>query len=224
MVRVLPGFLLSVGVLVLSFTLSPNPQTTQRVARFITRPICSPARPRLPVRNRGLTEWNPSTGNRSATSLPALHARGVETITSIYGTLWPAIFRSFGPHRRQVGLHELTVVYGLYLADFTQLSALETEVVAFTNITCQGLRGPSLWHVRGLGRVLGARGTDEESARMRRVKDVLRGVKVAVATAVEWVGEEMVVRSRLDGGRGGGQGWPNVGDVVRELGGWGDDE
>src|SRR5882672_1571415 len=82
---------------------------------------------------------------RSTTSLPALHARGIDTITTIYGTLWPAIFKSFGPHRSQVGLHELTIIYGLYLSDFTHLSPLETELVAFTNITCQGLQGPGLW-------------------------------------------------------------------------------
>jgi len=96
--------------------------------------------------------------------------------------------------------------------------------VAFTSITCQGLRGPGLWHVRGLGRVLGARGNDDETSDMRRTKDVLRGVKVAVSTAVEFCGPEMVRRSGLDGTTGAGLGWPNVGDVVRELGGWGDDE
>ncbi|KAL2401946.1 hypothetical protein ABEF92_003080 [Exophiala dermatitidis] len=160
----------------------------------------------------------------SQLSFPALHARGIETITSIYGTLWPTIFRTFGPHRTEVGFHELAVVYGLYLSDFRVLSALETELVAYTCITAQGLRGPALWHVRGLGRVLGARGSNDETDRMRRIKDVLRGVKVAVMHAVEFCGSEMVQRSRLDGGPDGTQGWPNVGDVVRELGGWGDDE
>ncbi|KAK6379598.1 uncharacterized protein PV06_00502 [Exophiala oligosperma] len=160
----------------------------------------------------------------SDTTLPNLHARGVETITSIYGTLWPRIFNTFGPYRKDMGLHELTVVYGLYLSDFTHLSPLETETIAYTNITCQGLAGPSLWHVRGLGRVLGARGTDETSMKVGRAKDVIRGVKVAVATVVEFVGDEFVKRSRLDGGVDGTQGWPNVGDVSRELGGWGDDE
>ncbi|KIW66715.1 hypothetical protein, variant [Phialophora macrospora] len=159
----------------------------------------------------------------SDTSLPALHARGVETITSVYGDLWPNIFRTFGPHRAQVGIHELTIVYGLYLADFKYLSALETELVAFTSIICQGLRGPALWHVRGLGRVLGARGSDDENEKMRRIKNVVRGVKVAVSMVVEFCGQEMVRRSGLDASNGG-LGWPNVGDVVRDLGGWGADE
>ncbi|KIW17185.1 hypothetical protein PV08_04376 [Exophiala spinifera] len=160
----------------------------------------------------------------SSLSLPDLHARGIETITSIYGTLWRRIFATFGPYRKDMGLHELGVVYGLYLSDFTHLSPLETETVAYTNITCQGLAGPSLWHVRGMGRVLGARGTDEADARVARAKDVIRGVKVAVATAVEFVGDDFVRRSRLDGGADGTQGWPNVGDVSRDLGGWGEDD
>ncbi|KIW32546.1 uncharacterized protein PV07_04077 [Cladophialophora immunda] len=159
----------------------------------------------------------------SGITLPSLHARGIEAITSIYGTLWPRIFQTFGPHRAQVGIHEIAIVYGLYLGDFSTLTALETELVAFASITCQGLRGPSLWHVRGLGRVLGARGADDENPRMRRVKDVVRGVKVAAARAVEFCGPDMVARSGLDASNGG-LGWPNVGDVGRELGGWGDDE
>ncbi|KAK5037495.1 hypothetical protein LTR13_004652 [Exophiala sideris] len=159
----------------------------------------------------------------SSTTLPALHAHGIETITSIYGDLWPSIFKTFGPHRPVVGFHELTIVYGLYLSDFTHLTPLETEIVVFTSITCQGLKGPSLWHVRGLGRVLGARGSDEETPKMRRIKDIIRGVKTAIASVVEFVGPEMVARSRLDGGPDGLQGWPNVGDVLRDLGGWGDD-
>ena len=123
-----------------------------------------------------------------------------------------------------MGIHELGIVYGLYLSDFTILSALETELTVLTSIQCQGHRGPSLWHVRGMGRVLGARGSSDENAKVRRVKDVIRGIKVAMMKAVEFCGPEMVQRSRLDGGLDGLQGWPNVGDVVRELGGWGDDE
>jgi hypothetical protein len=141
----------------------------------------------------------------------------------VYGDLWPNIFRTFGPHRPQVGIHELTIVYGLYLADFQYLTALETELVAFTSIICQGLRGPALWHVRGLGRVLGARGNNDENDKMRRIKNVVRGVKVAVSMVVEFCGPDMVKRSGLDASNGG-LGWPNVGDVVRDLGGWGDDE
>lgn len=58
---------------------------------------------------------------------------------------------------------------------------------------------------------------------MRRVKDVVRGIKVAVSLGVEFCGPEMVRRSGLDASDGG-LGWPNVGDVKRELGRWGEDE
>lgn len=163
------------------------------------------------------------TCTRSKTDFSHLHARGIEGITSIYGTLWPKIFGSFGPYRQDMGIHELSIVYGLYLSDFSILSALETEITVYTSIQCQGHRGPSLWHVRGMGRVLGARGSDDENEKIRRIKDVLRGLKVAIMTTVEFCGPEMVQRSRLDGGPDGLQGWPNVGDVKRELGGWGDD-
>lgn len=112
--------------------------------------------------------------------------------------------------------NELFTVYGLYLSDFEYLTALETEALVYTSITCQGLRGPGLWHLRGMGRLLGARGSDDETDEMRRIKDQLRALKVAVITVVEFVGEEFVRRARIEA-------WGNVGDVVRELGGWGDD-
>jgi hypothetical protein len=174
--------------------------------------------------NKSLTYSLGAYLNSSNTNFTDLHARGIEGITSIYGTLWPRIFSTFGPYRPQMGAHELAIVYGLYLSDFSILSALETELTVYTSIQCQGHRGPSLWHVRGLGRVLGARGSDDENDKIRRIKDVLRGIKVAVMKAVEFCGPEMVQRSRLDGGPDGLQGWPNVGDVKRELGGWGDDD
>ena len=111
-------------------------------------------------------------------------------------------------------------MYGLYLSDFTLLTPIETEVVVFVTIMCTGLRGPSLWHLRGLGRLLGARGTDESTKEMSEIKDVLRNVKVAAMKVVEWCGEDMVRKSRMEAAE---DGWPNVGDVVREMGGWGDD-
>lgn len=112
---------------------------------------------------------------------------------------------------------ELFTVYGLYLSDFEQLSPLETELVVFTTIQCLGLgTGPALWHLRGTGRLLGARGTDESTAEMRKVKDALRALKVATMQVVEFVGEEFLRKAKLDT-------WPNVGDVVRVLGSWGED-
>ena len=115
---------------------------------------------------------------------------------------------------------ELWNVYGVYLSDFSVLAAFETELVVFVTIMCTGLRGPSLWHMRGMGRLLGARGTDESTPEMGRIKDTLRNIKVAAMSVVEWCGPEYVRRSGMESEMG----WVNVGDVVRDLGGWGDDQ
>lgn len=112
---------------------------------------------------------------------------------------------------------ELFTVYGMYLSDFEQLTPRETELMVFVTISCLGLgTGPALWHLRGLGRLLGARGADETTPEVRRVKDTLRAVKVAAIAVVEFVGEAFLVKAKLDT-------WPNVGDVVRVLSGWGED-
>lgn len=112
---------------------------------------------------------------------------------------------------------ELFSVYGLYLSDFEQFTPIEAETIVFVTILCLGLGlGPALWHLRGLGRLLGARGTDENTPELRRVKDALRNVKVATMAVVEFVGEEYLAKAKLDS-------WPNVGDVVRVLKSWGED-
>lgn len=112
---------------------------------------------------------------------------------------------------------ELFSVYGMYLSDFEVLTPLETELVVFVTISCLGLgTGPALWHLRGLGRLLGARGDDEKGEHIRQVKDALRSLKVGIMGVVEFVGEEFLGKAKLDT-------WPNVGDVVRVLGGWGED-
>ena len=68
---------------------------------------------------------------------------------------------------------ELFTVYGLYLSDFEVLNPIETELVVFVTISCLGLgTGPALWHLRGLGRLLGARGEDESTPELRKVKEV----------------------------------------------------
>jgi hypothetical protein len=115
---------------------------------------------------------------------------------------------------------EMFSVYGLYLSDFTVLTPLETELVVFATITCLGFRGPSTWHMRGMGRLLGARGTDENTPEMGKIKNMLRDIKVAMMAVVEWCGEEFVRRSGMESEMG----WVNVGDVLRDLDGWGDDE
>lgn len=153
-------------------------------------------------------------------TLEEVQMRGVSALKGIYGpSLLPRVYDGFGGHRDQFRYMMEVVVYGCCLGDFEELSPLETESVMFAGITCTGLRRPGLWHMRGLGRMLGARGENEEDEGVRTVKDVLRSVKVVVMSVVEFVGPEMVRRSGLDSELG----WVNVGDVKRELGGWGED-
>ena len=112
---------------------------------------------------------------------------------------------------------ELFTVYGLYLSDFEHLTPLETELIVFVTISCQGLgTGPALWHLRGLGRLLGARGADDGAPAVRKAKDVLRALKVAMMDVVDFVGPEFAAKAKFET-------WPNVGDVVRVLESWGED-
>ena len=62
---------------------------------------------------------------------------------------------------------------------------------------------------------MGARGSDDMTETVRGVKNQLRSLKVAMMDVVEVVGEEYLRKAKLDT-------WPNVGDVVGVLGGWGE--
>lgn len=161
--------------------------------------------------------------------MAVIEKRGEVTIDTIYGSLLSKIFATFGAHAADVAFMEVALIYGLYLSDYSVLTPLETEVVAYATILVSGLRGPALWHTRGLGRVLGARGNEvdgnmnaEEKGRLEQIKNVVRGVKVACTRAVEFVGPDFVKSCGMEVGEG--KGWPNVGDVSRELGGWGEDD
>lgn len=148
-----------------------------------------------------------------------ISTRGRNTLYSIYGRelVHNRIFPQWGDHSADFQYNMLFSVYGLFMSDFEVLRPIETELVVFTTISCLGLGiGPALWHLRGLGRLLGARGEDESQEKVRKAKDVLRNVKVSNMTVVEFVGEEFVGRAKFDT-------WPNVGDVQRVLGGWGED-
>lgn len=152
-------------------------------------------------------------------SVRQIHDRGLDTIHSIYGQelLHNKIFPMWGLHTRDIQFMELFTVYGLYLSDHSVMSAYETELVVFVTISCLGLgQGPALWHLRGLGRILGARGDDETSQEIHRIKDLLRAVKTTIITVIEFVGKEYENKAKVET-------WPNVGDVTRVLGGWGED-
>lgn len=151
-------------------------------------------------------------------NVPAIYERGQATINTIYGApLLENIFQSFGSHREDVKFNEMYTLYGLYLSDFEVLTPLETEAVVYSSISCLGLGGPGNWHLRGMGRLLGARGTDDQSEKMRRVMTLLMSLKQAVVTVVEFVGDEFKARAHLDK-------WADPATVANKLGGWGDDE
>jgi hypothetical protein len=151
-------------------------------------------------------------------SVPAIYDRGFETLTTIYGApLLEKIFGAWGEHKEDVKFVEIFGVYGLFLSDFQYLTPRDTEAVVYSSIPCLGLGGPGNWHLRGMGRVLGARGTDETTGEMKRILGQLQSLKEVVVSVVEFVGEEFVAKAKV-------QNWADAESVARDLGGWGDDE
>ena len=76
----------------------------------------------------------------------------------------------------------------MFLADHHVLSAIEAELVILTAIMCQGIRKPTLWHLRGLRR-LGVSAADVEA------------VEIAVERLAKWAGKDTHM-------------WPRIDDVV----------
>jgi hypothetical protein len=163
----------------------------------------------------------PSTDDESRRtndmSVSAIHDRGFETLNTIYGApLLEKIFGAWGEHKEDVKFVEIFAVYGLFLSDFQYLTPRETEAVVYSSISCLGLGGPGNWHLRGMGRVLGARGTDETTDEMKQVLGQLQSLKEAVVSVVEFVGEDFVAKAKV-------QNWADAESVARDLGGWGED-
>lgn len=98
------------------------------------------------------------------------------------------IFSSLGTHRADFEYLERNIIYGLYLSDHEVLSAVEAEVVILTAIMCQGLRSPTIWHLKGLRRL----GITAEQV------EALEG---AIEKIAEWAGRET-------------SHWPRIADVV----------
>ena len=117
---------------------------------------------------------------------------------------------SWGQHRADFEHMETSVLYGQFLSEHSDLNAIESETVVLSSILCTGLRSPGMWHLRGLGRLLGARGKGDDAV----LKD-LESVRKAVVECVRCCGDEMIRRTRLEE-------WPTVRDVVNELGGFGE--
>ena len=148
--------------------------------------------------------------------IQGIHDRGSKTINAIYGPyLLPKIFDTWGSHKEDIKFNELFAVYGLYLSDFELLTPLETEAVVYATISCLGLGGPGNWYLRGMGRMLGARGKSD-SGKNAEVKGQLKNLRSAVITAVKFVGEDFVARAKPDQ-------WADVEKMVVDFEGYGDD-
>lgn len=101
------------------------------------------------------------------------------------------IFRTLGTNSPLVEWIDKAIVYGLFLADHHILSDVEAELVCLTCIMCQGLRAPTMWHLRGTRRL----GVSE---------DDVEAVQRAVEILASWAGRNT-------------EGWARVGDVRDEV-------
>lgn len=101
------------------------------------------------------------------------------------------IFTSLGSNGPLVEWLDRSLIYGLFLADHRVLSPVESELVILTCIMCQGLRAPTMWHMRGLRRL----GVSEEDA---------EAVQSAVEAVARWAGRSV-------------EGWARVRDVRDEV-------
>ncbi|KAF2427238.1 hypothetical protein EJ08DRAFT_359917 [Tothia fuscella] len=119
-------------------------------------------------------------------------SRGHAFMQQIYLHNLPRIMSTWGPHQADFEWLEKRIIYGLFLSDHVVLTGLEAELVTLSSIMAQGLRLPSLWHVRGLMR-LGIGEGDVEG-----VCDAVKGV-------TKWAGRE------------GTEGWIRAGEVDAEM-------
>lgn len=110
---------------------------------------------------------------------------------AIYKQNLSPIFTSLGSCGPLIQWIDEAIVYGLFLADHSLLSPVESELVTLPAIMCQGLRSPTLWHLRGLRRV----GVEEEH---------IEGMQKVVEKVAGWAGTST-------------EGWPRVRDVTDEV-------
>ncbi|OQE40929.1 hypothetical protein PENCOP_c005G01405 [Penicillium coprophilum] len=158
-------------------------------------------------------KWKPETMD-----VQRIYDRGTKTINAIYGSsLLPKIFDTWGAHKEDVKFNEVFAIYGLYLSDFDILTALETEAVVYATISCLGLGGPGNWHLRGMGRMLGAKGPDSDTDQAKHIKVQLNNLREAIMDVVRFAGDDFVHRARLDK-------WATVESMLSEFESWGDDE
>ncbi|GME58780.1 hypothetical protein GTA08_BOTSDO11281 [Neofusicoccum parvum] len=128
--------------------------------------------------------------------------RGAAHLHRLYRHHLPAIMATWGSHEADFRWLEESVIYGLFLADHAVLSDLETSLVTVTGIMCQGLKGPTLWHLRGLRRLGVSKGDVEAVVR-------------CVAECVAWAGGRV---AGVEGSEAEGEEWVGwVGEVEGEV-------
>jgi hypothetical protein len=131
----------------------------------------------------------------------------------IYGQeLLPKIFDTWGSFRSDVVFLEASIIYGLYLSDHSVLTDVQSECVVVACMLCTGFGRPSLWHLRGLCRLLGARG--KTVAQNKEVVNRVQRFEDAIKECVRFY--KMEDKTKL-------KDWPNIIDVEKELDGFGND-
>ena len=139
--------------------------------------------------------------------------RGMAMMIRIYGQeLLPKILDTFGSFRSDVVFLEASVIYGLYLADHSVLTEIQSSCIIVACMLCTGFAQPSLWHLRGLCRLLGARG--KVGAQNKVIVDKVQHFEDAIKDCVRHY--KMEEKAKL-------KGWPSVADVEKEFGGFGND-
>jgi len=108
--------------------------------------------------------------------------RGTGFLERLYRDDHLPIFESWGTYAQDFGWMERSVIYGLFLSDHEILSAVETELVIVTAIMCQGIPGPTIWHLRGLRRL------DVSEDDTEKVQQAIEKVAIWAGKSVEgWV-------------------------------------
>lgn len=139
--------------------------------------------------------------------------RGMAMMLRLYGEeLLPKIFDTWGSLRSDVVFLEASIIYGLYLSDHSVLTEIQSECVIVASMLCTGFGQPSLWHLRGLCRLLGARG--DTVAQNKEIVDRVQHFQNAVKECVRFC--KMEDKAKLAD-------WPVVADVEKRLGGFGND-
>jgi hypothetical protein len=115
--------------------------------------------------------------------------QGYAFMKTIYKHNLPKIMRTWGTHQADFEWLEKRIIYGLFLSDHSTLNQFEAELVTLSSIMAQGLRQPTMWHIRGLMRM----GISMEDTEM--VCDIVKDV-------AKWAGkigtEDWIKASEVD--------------------------